>query len=732
MEVQQVPQAPPVDSGWQRAPQVVRCPRVECGRQPIPTGWPHQLCGPCLSQIRDARAQVSPPQTASHRHHRPCGTRIATPAPIHETAPQKRKPSVVERRTIVACKFCTAHVIVPPGSDASTPLLCEKCFKGMTAANNNHPPSVPWMVLNLNGPPQSSSPSAHYKPPYQLNPIVATTRSLPTSRAAPHVGIKHPEAPAVPERTHRADDFGAGTVPVACQPQLSPREDVVPPDESPAPETSLEANDEMDVDFDDLDLAYPEEDPDVVLQDSSSPPDSPEKSSGPSVFDLPEGWESDISELTELTDSGESEIEDDDEDTEPAKTGLKIRIKVPPGFRFRAPTEGSSTSTPHGGAATADGLRTCSTKSCKRVVDSASRWKRCQPCREKRQAYRKAAKQSLNGATLERQEQQQACPTAQGDEHGNPVRICAIRSCKFTLPSVAQYRYKMCERCRTHTRLEARRRKLLRLPRVQDAHPKDGKAKVGLSRRIIAQYRAMQAREQKEKAAETAGDVTSGSNDQQLAEVKKLTSPPPPMVQDAHPSGADLSSPPCKPDFKNDAFVPMFQDKTHLLRDLRVLVADFLRGLIQYTRSKTSLPKSIFFQFGGQYSTATDAELDSEYTGEEMLSVKKGIEDVLGLHFSPMLFPFFDNEYIVSRFRCVHSLTLPIADGPNAARPGPLTSESAHDAMQANSRPTTTRKMIGDIEVRVALDREHPVLAGHRVVVGFRLCSERLDITSLS
>lgn len=60
-------------------------------------------------------------------------------------------------------------------------------------------------------------------------------------------------------------------------------------------------------------------------------------------------------------------------------SGLKIRIRIPSGFKF-----GQSSQIPVGAPP-----RACGTTSCKRTVEASSRWKLCTVCRSKYRKYQR-------------------------------------------------------------------------------------------------------------------------------------------------------------------------------------------------------------------------------------------------------------------------------------------------------------------------------------------------------
>lgn len=130
--------------------------------------------------------------------------------------------------------------------------------------------------------------------------------------------------------------------------------------------------------------------------------DTPAPSSTPAI---PELWTDELSELSSL-ESSEDESESDDEPLvrlyltsrysrsdarvvkmlsikrpRTASSGLKIRIRIPSGFKF-----GQDAQPPlSAGAAPRD----CGVSSCKRKVEANSRWKLCTVCRSKYRKYQR-------------------------------------------------------------------------------------------------------------------------------------------------------------------------------------------------------------------------------------------------------------------------------------------------------------------------------------------------------
>ena len=168
---------------------------------------------------------------------------------------------------------------------------------------------------------------------------------------------------------------------------------------------------------------------------SSDPPSSPEM---PLASLSPRGpryrardeeednlWDSDLSELTPLESSG-------DEDTD---------------------NEGGNAHAARGRGAgpTANGQKsfTCVRSKCHNLLIPWTQWKMCHTCRLK-----------LRERSRERNTVKFARASTGGEADASGVqRRCAIRTCKDVLPAESVYRFKLCERCRTRTRRQSRKRK---------------------------------------------------------------------------------------------------------------------------------------------------------------------------------------------------------------------------------------------------------------------------------
>ncbi|KAI0067426.1 hypothetical protein BV25DRAFT_1103660 [Artomyces pyxidatus] len=354
-------------------------------------------------------------------------------------------------------------------------------------------------------------PPPHATPnPFTLQSATWNVPSVPT--AATKATVAYVRAPDAHTEERSSPAGHPGT------PVISSQEASVPPEASKPSLLSVSVDDDKDLDFDSLELVYPEDDSndaplpesDLVAQSgtishgeaSSSRDENPSIEEAPSVMELPDGWDSDLSDLTVLTDSGESEIDSEvEEELFPARTGLKIRIKIPPGFSFD--TLGPSPS------------RVCHLKRCGRVLETGSRWKLCESCRAKFRQYQRArlniqrpykdkatAGNIVPGPNVD--QNRSSLGERSKDSQSDVPRECSRRACRRLLPPVEQYRWKLCEKCHLRGHFGYKRRRAVGL-----LHPEVGQeagvVRGGLAQHIIQMFNKQKAKREEHERGGVCG-----------------------------------------------------------------------------------------------------------------------------------------------------------------------------------------------------------------------------------
>ncbi|TFY76145.1 hypothetical protein EWM64_g7866 [Hericium alpestre] len=676
------------------------------------------------------------------------------------------------------------------------------------------PPQLPrlpasYTTLNLQGPSPGPPPGpppmivpSQARPPYPPRYVAGKSRiSEPPSRPK-YWEIRPPQMDVSKSLDRGSAGTGIG-LPLSGE-SASPGEQQGPsPMNLPHPDQSepLPKAEEPDFDLDDLDgleLAYPEDDevasqsetvPAVAEAQSLSPPLPPPpdlhqdvsmyelqpqheestSSTGPrSVFDLPDGWDSEISDLTDLSDidSGESEIDTDDPPSKRRRTdsGLKICIKIPPGY-MRKLSERKQ--------------RPCVIKGCERMLDPGYKWKLCEPCRTKFREYSRkrvniqTPRTYLDGVPNSTNADGQTMPDTSGEipdaALSNDRRLCTIRHCRLPLPPAETYKYRMCEPCRIRSRFTSKKHRAMWYL-FGDPNENGQKPIGGLSHYIIHEYEKQQA--------------------ERLHYEDKQSRSRKPMFVDKHasavPANVQVASRPRT----------AFQHLGELLQTLRAYLASFLHALAEHTRIKMKLntpPTSmepVLFIFNGEYSIVTEADLENNATLVDVVAMKRCIEEALGLSFKIMGTPIRQGHELLLRFTCLHTFALPMSGpihpqqaavstnfdkeqpisrsvtarssalaqgeiahaGPSAAPPdgvpsldlqtgsfparAPASAIKAEPSSSGHPLPAVSsflpsappakpvialRNMAGEVEIRVSMDKRHPMLSGQRRIVRFRL-----------
>ncbi|KAF7790061.1 hypothetical protein EIP86_001011 [Pleurotus ostreatoroseus] len=167
----------------------------------------------------------------------------------------------------------------------------------------------------------------------------------------------------------------------------------------------------------------------------------------------------DLSDLTPLT---ESDDDDDDDSSEDEVDALDlVRKRVAMAQQDTSSTGIQDSTVPKTRPPPNPKLSyVCRGNKCQNLIPPRSRWKTCQPCRKRfreycRQRTDKQPKWMKQDLVDDEGKEDQDEVFISPDGH----RKCTIRSCYNIIPPVEQYRWKMCESCRTRTRRGARKRR---------------------------------------------------------------------------------------------------------------------------------------------------------------------------------------------------------------------------------------------------------------------------------
>ncbi|KAL6299199.1 hypothetical protein BKA93DRAFT_614084 [Sparassis latifolia] len=383
---------------------------------------------------------------------------------------------------------------------------------------------------------------------------------------------------------------------------------------------------------------------------SSPRPMTPASSSSP--MDLLSSavlaWDSDDSDLTPLEDSmdeNESEVDrletdkSDESDEEPLLLAYtKSRHRRPP-RRLKAEPRVYYTR--------------CHVLACQNLIVPGIPRNMCELCRERTHKSRKA------------------------ESPANPElppghRLCALRWCYNIIPPIWEYRWKMCEPCRTRARERERRRKL----RLLDI---DNSNVASLSGSGVGEREQERARRSHyHKRVYTGNDTKNDQSSDGLAE--RAT---------------------------------QYQHLTALLDALRLRFHTFMLGQIQYLRFKFhshAQENPTFFGFDGEYSVVADPAggiVDALVQG-----VVGEIQAAVGMDFQRAGIFRGPDYSVVTRFGCLHEVQVPVtqAEAPSSGGAGPTEMSGL-----------LVKRMVGEAEIAVSWDRTHKFFPGQRIVVRFRL-----------
>ncbi|KAA1470755.1 hypothetical protein DENSPDRAFT_73156 [Dentipellis sp. KUC8613] len=722
-----------------------KCPRSRCGHALLPPGWDNKWCPGCVDYHREASMKGRADKRGNEGGMRD-QIKTATPAVAPKTSGASR------------CYFCSVPILIPPGH-SSGPLVCESCFKRAIAAKEKHalqqaqqpsvppvpvrapvpapmyrpPPALPqvptlppsYTRLNLAGPsslvvPSQARPSY---PPFgghaRLRPRVSETPPAPQAAEVWEVTPTRITLPTSFDGRPGSGDQNPAEV-VSQQPPATEEKSADPPNESKTSsggsdgDLNLETPDVID----DLELEYPDDDSaepspvdehadssglqivageDHPMTDAPSNPEGSTSSDPQSIFDVPDGWDSEVSDLTDLTDSGESEVEPERPSNQ--KTGLKIRIRIPPGFRLPKP-------------------RVCAIKTCNQVLETGYRWKLCEPCRTRCREY---TRKRLNVQNPRKDLDAQAhpdlvragvLPHAQSQFHFMPdaavhrhagadeplpdgARACTVRSCRKLLPPLAQHKYKMCNRCRQRSRFNKNRRYAMAL--LLEKPDENGvKKNGGLSRHIIATFERQQAKRraegfqalEREEAVKEEGVATGKGKGKEKAVDPAVDEDVKPSIEEGlvpmdvdPPSPSEPPKPALNPVSKRPR--PAYQDIITLFYTLRSYLTSFLNALTEHTRLKLlkqmqapasppPLPaEPILFVFEGECSSIAGPSDSPESNSSVLraLAAAQRLEEMLRMTFKVLGSPGMDGDEMVVRLRCMQTFALPVGRGERPPAP---------------------------------------------------------------
>ncbi|KAI0031012.1 hypothetical protein K488DRAFT_87217 [Vararia minispora EC-137] len=344
---------------------------------------------------------------------------------------------------------------------------------------------------------------------------------------------------------------------------------------------------------------------------------------------------SEFSDLTALSDdSAGSEDSSDDEplSKRPKRSGLKIRIRIPPGFSF-------------------DKIRADTA-----MVEPGSRWKLCDSCRLKYRKYQRKRLGVTNPRTDVEQTSRGALETPELSCHGtldvNESRECSSARCRNRIPLEDAYRWKRCLRCRVRGRWNVKRQRVISL------HYETGEAHVGIAQHILHEHQRQRNRRQK------------------LGLDPEFPMPPgmpyTPFVPD---NTVKLES----ADNVERASVkvyPVYQHLDECLTALRTYVENFIHAQTLYVRemldwgASEKTAASFGFAFNGEFSIVAGWDIKSDNTAGLVMDIWKGIESRLGVQLSQPTQPWFEDQAMITRMACKHEFALNIPPSSLAPAPG--------------------------------------------------------------
>ncbi|RDB22394.1 hypothetical protein Hypma_010468 [Hypsizygus marmoreus] len=436
------------------------------------------------------------------------------------------------------------------------------------------------------------------------------------------------------------------------------------------------------------------------------------------------GWDSDLTDLDDLTDDDESDLSEVDTSSEPGpasamSSGLKIRLPA------------RSHPTPAG-----DSVPRCTIKKCQKVLAPDYRWKCCVTCRLHHREYQRKRQNILGRHTRLDYETESSItiPQSLPDDPLVPgARLCTIKNCTHVIPSLAEYRWKMCEPCRIRTRnnrnkLQMKKRGLA--PDVRRSPVNDGTTHV---QPIIIQDDSGTESEDIPLAVAVAQKHVSGLDDSSLRRCKSHDCG---MIVKASSAHAECNQ--CisrrvqsklqKPRRERPsssgrvAARRLTQPSTQLApypeyKCLSALVAEFqsrLTGFLaaqsfyfhykQTSAATRQSPVASSFTFDGEFSVVAldfDIVRRKDEVNRVTLDLKCELGQAAGLEFSTTHWVSFLEDGVVTRFSCVHDVQAP--------------------AEMSGHHVTAPVHMRGELEIAVLPDRSHVFFPGQRTIVRFRL-----------
>ncbi|KAH9938801.1 uncharacterized protein BXZ73DRAFT_99862 [Epithele typhae] len=440
-------------------------------------------------------------------------------------------------------------------------------------------------------------------------------------------------------------------------------------------------------------------------------------------------WDSDLSDLTPLEDSGESEIESDAEDDEedvPLFTGLLARSQL-----------ASTASTESSAVATANPQNEkhrwqCAFSACANLLPPGWKFRQCPKCRytarQERLHLARGGVDAKRGPRCEqRREEQEFEPPADGDYSG--WRKCTKSRCSKMVPGEEQYKWRLCPRCRRHMRESNSRRARLIREEKWKATQVDWTA-----------MRAAAEQADRDTRAESASSDVSSRTAVTAGKEGGLT-----------------------------AFVdePQYQHFAALLLALRGRFDTFCAAQTRYLLcTARPPPRQMMFAFTGEYSVVADPGGGAVDAVVDV--VVRNVHAALGLAFSMAGVRPGPEDSIVATFSCTYTARIP-PPTTSAPPPTPTRAESAPspgasadtavkdgDSTPPGGEPTVRGgdwasqgdeptaddhapalvpegsaknekdaplavTMKGELQVGVAWDRRHRWFPGQRIIVCFRL-----------
>ncbi|EIW53006.1 uncharacterized protein TRAVEDRAFT_61214 [Trametes versicolor FP-101664 SS1] len=390
-------------------------------------------------------------------------------------------------------------------------------------------------------------------------------------------------------------------------------------------------------------------------------------------------WDSDESELTpieDLTDMGESEVDQSESEDEvpPTPKDIDLAPQAPWSPPPKPPLK-------HRGI--------CSVVRCMNLLPENTRLKFCHTCAARKRVLLRYRRHTGEVAqdTVEDEGMVIKMPP-DGDLTG--FRNCNKKHCKRLIPPEANYRWKTCPPCRVDSRNRARLRRAAPLDLPEEGDDDDEEDIP------LASIRALR------KLASRA---------------KEAAAPAPLATHNPKPLGNSGEG-------KQLPVVPAYQHFAALLTTFRARFTEFVVAQAYYLRFKArqdpaSLAKArrnpIVFRFDGEYSIVADPS--GGLVDAIVQCAVRNVQAALGLEFSPVAVNAGPESSVIAVLRCMYGDQVPLQQSsPKADANG----DGEHPA-DASVPDKLSVRMVGELQVYVAWDRRHPLFPGQRVIVRFRL-----------